>query len=275
MIPKTLELTLHFCVTGLCTSPKKVHAKIILAGDPKQLDAVTRSPRAKQLGFQTSWLEQLCSTNLYSRNATTNKFNECYITQLVKNYRSHPQILSIPNELFYENKLQPIAAESNSSIAFIIHCIFITEFSFCSFDFAEDTNWYINSKYLPSKQFPIVFRSVQGNCQQSIEHSWFNNKEVEEVVSVIKQLLPPYSKRKQLRQISQSDIGVVTPYRKQRFKLAQKLRRLTLDEVLVGTAETFQGKEKPIMIVSTVRSDGELGFVSEERVSCWDHPKFH
>lgn len=40
-----------------------------------------------------------------------------------------------------------------------------------------------------------------------------------------------------------------------------------MEDVTVGTAEIFQGKEKPIMIISTVRSDGKLGFVAEERVS--------
>lgn len=130
---------------GLCTSHKNIHAQIVLAGDPKQLDAVTKSEKAKALGYSTSWLEQLCNTNLYSRNATTGKFNESYITQLVspvsfwntpsqyiiillffrhiyqvKNYRSHPHILSVPNELFYENKLESCAAKSNIHLHFTI-----------------------------------------------------------------------------------------------------------------------------------------------------------
>lgn len=99
-------------IAGLCTSYKEIHAKIILAGDPKQLDAVTRSYKAKRLGYNTSWLEQLCRMNLYSRHSQTGQFNPMYITQLVKNYRSHPEILSIPNELFYEKKLEALAAAS-------------------------------------------------------------------------------------------------------------------------------------------------------------------
>lgn len=108
---------------------------------------------------------------------------------------------------------------------------------------------------------------MQGTCEQSLEHSWYNDKEIEEIVKTIRQLLPPYSRKKGLRQITQNDIGVVTPYRKQSHKICQKLRRLNLDEVTVGTAEIFQGKEKPIMIISTVRSNGKLGFVAEPRVS--------
>lgn len=193
---------------GLCTSKKEIHARIVLAGDPKQLDAVTRSDIAKKMGYNTSWLEQLCKTNLFSRNPKTGKFNETYITQLVKNYRSHPHILSVPNELFYENKLEPNAAES-----MLNYCL-------CRFQptyriiFTDQINWYINreSRFLPSKHFPMLFKSVQGTCARSIEHSWFNDREIDEVVNVIKDLLPR-AKQLGLKSINQSDIGVVTPYR--------------------------------------------------------------
>lgn len=130
-----------FSFLGLCTSVKKVHAKIILSGDPKQLDAVTRSNRAMQLGFNTSWLEQLCNEDLYSRNPETGTFNVASITQLVKNYRSHPHILSIPNELFYENKLEPIAAKCNL-LSFHLSpfsiCFFLLLFYFSYFYYSGD-----------------------------------------------------------------------------------------------------------------------------------------
>ncbi len=32
-----------------------------------------------------------------------------YIMQLVRNYRSHPQLLSLPSRLFYDGKLQACA----------------------------------------------------------------------------------------------------------------------------------------------------------------------
>ncbi|KAL0191610.1 hypothetical protein M9458_014308, partial [Cirrhinus mrigala] len=32
-----------------------------------------------------------------------------FVTKLLRNYRSHPAILKIPNELFYENELQVFA----------------------------------------------------------------------------------------------------------------------------------------------------------------------
>lgn len=95
---------------GLCTSLNKVNSSIVLAGDPKQLDAVTKSNYAVRLGFKTSVMENLFKKKLYQRNPSTDKYNSIYITQLVKNYRSHAAILHIPNKLFYDNKLEVKAA---------------------------------------------------------------------------------------------------------------------------------------------------------------------
>lgn len=61
------------------------------------------------MGYNKSWLAHLCRTKLYARNEETGKLNESFITYLNKNYRSHPQILHIPNELFYENVMQALA----------------------------------------------------------------------------------------------------------------------------------------------------------------------
>lgn len=104
---------------------------------------------------------------------------------------------------------------------------------------------------------------------QSIDGSWYNDEEIDEVIRTIMQLLPPCSREMGLKEIKQTDIGVVTPYRKQRRKLSQRMRRFHLNEVTVGTAEVFQGKQKPVMIITTVRSDGNLGFVYEPRVSLY------
>lgn len=87
-----------------------MHANIVLIGDPKQLDAVTKSDWSIKMGFKTSWMEQLSETSLYKRRTETGDFNQTFITQLIQNYRSHKAILKIPNELFYENSLKAIAS---------------------------------------------------------------------------------------------------------------------------------------------------------------------
>lgn len=90
-------------------------------------------------------------------------------------------------------------------------------------------------------------------------------KEVHTVIEYIKKLLVPGTISE--KPITQSDIGVVTPYKLQCKIIARECRKNDLKDVTIGTAEVFQGQERQVMIVSTVRSDGQLGFVSSPRVS--------
>lgn len=103
-----------------------MHSCIVLSGDPMQLDAVTKSKYAKDLGFSTSSMEHLFKQPLYQPNPITKKFNAKYITQLVQNFRSHADILKVPNELFYENRLE--AQFKGRSIGWSAFCFFLFEF---------------------------------------------------------------------------------------------------------------------------------------------------
>lgn len=84
------------------------------------------------------------------------------------------------------------------------------------------------------------------------------------VIEFIRKLLIPGAIRNS--PITQSDIGVVTPYKLQCKIIARACRQYGYGGVTVGTAEVFQGQERPVMIVSTVRSDGKMGFVKDPRV---------
>lgn len=80
----------------------------MLAGDTKQLDAVVKSKVARDYGFGTSFMEHLMTKNIY---ADSPEYNRSFIVQLVKNYRSHPSILFVPNRLFYKNRLEAVASK--------------------------------------------------------------------------------------------------------------------------------------------------------------------
>lgn len=96
----------------------------------------------------------------------------------------------------------------------------------------------------------------------------FNNKEIGEVINYINKLLTPIGRPHQIVHVEQSDIGIVTPYKMQCKKISQACRNRNWNKITIGTSEVFQGKEKPIMIVSTVRAGGKyLGFVNDPRVS--------
>ncbi|KAG8972234.1 hypothetical protein FRB90_010274, partial [Tulasnella sp. 427] len=78
---------------------------VILAGDPKQLGPVIRSPVARRLGLDVSYLDRLMAAEMYkgvdSRGIT-------YV-KLIKNWRSHPAIIEFPNDQFYDGELEPHA----------------------------------------------------------------------------------------------------------------------------------------------------------------------
>lgn len=115
----------------------------------------------------------------------------------------------------------------------------------------------MNSNFLPSKQFPLIFKAVEGHCQSGIGCNRFNQAEVDEVISTVKHLLPPNSKTEGLKRIPSWSIGVVTPYHMQNYKIVEALKAINMGKVEVGTAESFRGKQKAAIIISTVLSTNE------------------
>ncbi|XP_037051435.1 putative helicase mov-10-B.1 [Bradysia coprophila] len=217
-------------IAGLCTTLSKVHANIVLIGDPKQLDAVTRSDWSTQLGFKTSWFERLFDMALYQRHPDSGQFNANYITQLTRNYRSHAAILRIPNEIFYDNSLE--AVTEPRSINLDVHGRLI------------------------KKNFPIVFQSVHGYCNKPEDStSSFNSAEVNHVMEYVDKLMQSAT-----HTLNECDIGIVSPYRLQCNIIRKRCQRNGYRHILIGSAEQFQGQERKVMIISTVRSgSGKLG----------------
>lgn len=68
------------------------------------------------------------------------------------------------------------------------------------------------------------------------------------------------------RKITQNDIGIISPYRRQCEELSDKCKELGYDGIQIGSVEVFQGQERPIIIVSTVRSKmNNLGFLDSKK----------
>lgn len=82
-----------------------IKSKIVLAGDPMQLDPVYTSNHAKTLAEKFGYCTSLMGY-LFNRTCYKSEFNSKLIVQLKKNYRSHRSILHIPNALFYEGLLE-------------------------------------------------------------------------------------------------------------------------------------------------------------------------
>ena len=81
--------------------------QIVLAGDPKQLGPVNQSRLAGYFGLNDSFLLRLLHQFPYQKDPTGFEFgyDPRLVTKLLMNYRSLPDLLDLPNKLFYEAEL--------------------------------------------------------------------------------------------------------------------------------------------------------------------------
>lgn len=128
----------------------------------------------------------------------------------------------------------------------------------------DKTHWFIGNPILPNPDFPLIFDSVDGECKQTGDDTSYSNaKEVAKVMMWVQNLLEMSWEGKE---ISLHDIGIVTPYKKQCNRIRTDLQSRGWDAISVGSAETFQGQERRIIIVSTVRNGKQLGFLTDVQV---------
>lgn len=157
---------------GQATEPEAVVAvagllgpagRLVMAGDPRQLGPVVRSQLAVKNGLATSLLERLMELGLYiSRDP------RC-ITKLVKNFRSHPALLTVPKRLFYDNELEacadPVVTES---------CL--------AFPGLPDQ--------ARANKVPLIFHGVVGqDLKEETSPSFFNPEEIVIVMDYVKKIL--------------------------------------------------------------------------------------
>ncbi|XP_072393876.1 putative helicase mov-10-B.1 [Diabrotica undecimpunctata] len=234
--------------------------QIVLAGDPKQLGPSLTSDAAVRYGLGISLLERIMQTDLYSQN------NQNCITMLIQNFRNHRTILRLPNELFYGNQLEARSQRSELDPLSTI----------CVFQKVQE----IYNKGKKKQQLqklkgqPVEFCSLLSKEQrQGKSPSYYNEKELQMIVKYIK-ALHALEFVDEEDKVKPSDIGVVTPYVRQVHKLKYLLEQHHIEGVDVGTTETFQGREKRIIIISTVRAQKDLllfdklyklGFVKNEK----------
>lgn len=74
-------------------------------------------------------------------------------------------------------------------------------------------------------------------------------QEVNAVMDFIEKLL-----KTDKYQITQSEIGVVSPYKLQCKVIRKHCKQKGYNDITIGSAEVFQGQERKVMIISTVQS---------------------
>ena len=234
LIPFTIVSTQNKITGGT------LHAQVVIAGDHHQLGPVVRCKKIQHL-LGRSLMERLMECEPYQK--VKNKYNSRYITKLICNYRSQKPILHIPNKLFYDNELL-CCAKSDKKLS-------------------------LNMSISPNKAFPITFFAIQGKEIRHQSGSVYNTEEITAVMYYTKKLM---AGKLGTRQIQEQDIGIITPFKRQKIMIDKVLNKLGLHNITVGTVETFQGQEKEIIILTTVRTKSfehddieHIGFLSNPK----------
>lgn len=121
--------------------------------------------------------------------------------------------------------------------------------------------------YVRRRYCGLYFMNVNTPCfKEPTTWSWFNPGEKGKLLAFYKKLLE--------NRVKAADIGIVTPYRAQHREIVAELIRMKLPHPKVGTVEIFQGDQRMVMLMSTVRSFAEgsrstknisLGFVNDPK----------
>lgn len=202
--------------------------RLFLAGDWQQLGPVIRSPIAIRFGLQLPLMERI--VQLLGTEHTR-------VFTLLATYRAHPSILRLYNQTVYAGMLRCLSPESSYDMERWAGC-------------PQDKN---------GAAHPVIFHHCAGQESRGKDSpSWMNLDEVKVVGEYFGRLLA--------FDVEAKDIGIISPYHKQ----CQRLRMLCLGEgmnVEVGTTELFQGREKRVIIISTVRSREHQELQNDNRFS--------
>ncbi|KAL7671107.1 hypothetical protein ACOME3_006016 [Neoechinorhynchus agilis] len=203
---------------------------IVLAGDPCQLGSVIKCKEASEFGLNRSLMQRLMDQcpDVYSDERG-------YFFTLNNTYRfSYPCLIQTPSRMFYKDRL--VAVRNNYVDSLNI----------------DDNR--VKKTFPRGLDFPLMFVQVPfGKCERCpVTMSCFNMAEAGvacKYVAIMSQIGVPVN-----------EIGIITPYRKQikviRNLLVELFDQETVEMVRIGTAEQFQGDERTVIIVSTVRSSG-------------------
>ncbi|KAM7052073.1 5'-3' DNA helicase ZGRF1 isoform 4-T5 [Acridotheres tristis] len=192
--------------------------KLVLVGDPKQLPpTIQGSESVHEQGLEQTLFDRLC---LMGHNPVV----------LRTQYRCHPALSAIANELFYDgNLIDGISEEDRTPLV----------------------------EWLPT----LCFYSVHGMEQIERDNSFYNMAEAHFTVKLIQSLIASG--------IEGAAIGVITLYKSQMYKIQNLLNGVhseafEVKPVQVSTVDAFQGAEREVIVLSCVRTR-QFGFIDSER----------
>jgi hypothetical protein len=227
--------------------------RLIMAGDENQLGPRTAS---RNTAFSTSLFARLFARSIYASHPMSRSnlkpsqdppimssalLPTIYppFTNLTRNYRSHPSILSVPSSLFYNDTLIPEAPAGLTSLQ-------------------QSSLWL-------GRQWPVLFNPHHGNDELECDGGgWYNHTEAQKACDLAQRLV--YEGH-----VKQSDIAIMSPFAAQVKRLRHMIRsniygnQAGLWDVNIGPVEAFQGLESRVVILCTTRTRAMFLPLDEER----------
>ncbi|KAJ8599439.1 hypothetical protein CTAYLR_008004 [Chrysophaeum taylorii] len=202
-------------------------SQLVLVGDHNQLPPTVVSRAAHRGGLGTSLFARLVAGGLGT-------------SLLSRQYRMHPTLNAYSSTRFYASRVltDPLVERQRRSVPP-----------------PRGFDW-------PTPHEPLAFVPIIASPErQGSGDSYVNDGEVAAVVRTVVNLAAAGD-------VGPDDIGIVTPYAAQARAIADALlfaNLITLPEV--ATVDAYQGREKDVIIISTVRSnrDQTLGFLADFR----------
>jgi DNA polymerase alpha-associated DNA helicase A len=226
-------------------------SKIVLAGDHWQLPPTVTSPEAAAKGLEETLFAHLC----------VNRANDGFAVMLCEQYRMNEAIMGWSNGRFYGGRLRAHSSVASGRLRASADGAAFDESlldPLVFYDTAGFDVWEEEERVLEeSGERERV--QMQVRIQLDMEQSKRNRGEAAIVLKHVDMLIS--------RGVAAEDIGVISPYSAQVALLREGLDPLLMGAVQVSTIDGFQGREKDVIVVSTVRSnsEGSVGFLAELR----------
>ena len=212
-----------------CLIPLVMGCKqVVLVGDHCQLGPVIMCKKAAKAGLNQSLFERLVALGIKP-------------IRLQVQYRMHPCLSEFPSNTFYEGTLQNGVTTPDRLLKGV------------------DFPW-------PVPSAPMMFYSQMGQEEISASGtSYLNRTEASNVEKIVTTFLKGG--------ITSDQIGVITPYEGQRAYIVSHMvrcgpmRQQLYKDIEVASVDSFQGREKDLIILSCVRSNEHqgIGFLSDPR----------
>ena len=199
--------------------------QLVLIGDPQQLAPTISSTHCTTPEDASSSRPQISDLSVTLFHRLQRVLPSFFLEE---QHRMHPALAEFPSQQFYEGKLKSAGSLSKRPPL-------------------EKVKWLKHNK-------PLVFIDVPGSHEKRIGTSFKNESEAEMVVKVVTSLLSC--------EVSPLEIAVLTPYSGQVRCIRDKSSTVVPNQLEVCTVDSFQGREKEVIVFSSVHVHSKPGGVS-------------